>query len=146
MAIEAAFLGMQGSMVPATFISRTVAEGETLAAGVPVAIDATERRQCKKSASQAGFLGFHCVVSTDDTKAEFESARIMTQGVIYIKSATDVVAGDLVGLNASGVIGKAAAITYRYVIAGAQFDDAATAGELVPVRMIGTQITDLGAT
>lgn len=143
MSIERAFLGMQGSMVPATFISRTVAEGETIAPAIPVAVDGTERRWCKPAVDGEGFLGIHCPTSMDGEQGELASARIITQGVVYVQADAAVSAGDPVGFNADGEWGAADAADYPYQIDGAQFDDDADAGELVPIRMMGTQVTEL---
>ena len=141
--MEAAFKGMQGSMAPATFISRTVAEGETIAAGAPVQYADEERRQAGAADGTKAFLGIHCPVSIEGD-AEFpESARIMTQGVVFVEVADDVSEGDQVGFNAAGEWGAADDTTYTFRIVGAQFDDTVAAGGLAPVRMIGTEIEEL---
>lgn len=137
MAMQKAYAGMQGSMVPATFISRTVKEGETVASGAPVQLDG-ERRQVIQAVDGDGFEGVHCPVNGNTAEA-LESARIITQGVVYVEVAATVAAGDEVGFTAAGKWGTASA-TYKFRIKGAKFDDAGTNGDLVPVRLMGTEI------
>src|SRR5690625_5213860 len=141
--MKAALKGMQGSMVPATFISRTVAEGETIAAGAPAQYADAERRQAGAADGTKTFLGIHCPVSIEGD-AEFpESARIMTQGDVFVEVAADVGEGDAVGFSAAGEWGAADDTTYTFRIVGAQFDDTLAAGGLAPVRMMGTEIEEL---
>jgi|SRR5699024_7243152 len=140
--MEKAFKGMQGNMVPATFISRTVAEGETVGAGAPVQLGG-ERRQVKAATSGEGFEGIHCPTSIVQDGEEFQSIRIITQGVVYVEVAGSVSAGDEVGFDSSGEFGVADDSDYTNRIVGAKFDDAAEAGELAPVRLMGTEIEDV---
>lgn len=141
--MEAAFKGMQGSMVPATFISRTVAEGETIAAGAPAQYADAERRQVETADGTKAFLGIHCPVSIEGD-AEFPaSARIMTQGVVFVEVADDVSEGDQVGFNADGEWGAADSTTYTLRIVGAQYDDTIAAGGLAPIRLMGTEIEEI---
>jgi len=143
--MEAAFKGMQGSMVPATFISRTVADGETIAAGAPVQYADAERQQAETADGTEAFLGIHCPVSIEGD-AEFpQSARIMTQGVVFVEVADDVSEGDSVGFNAAGEWGVAGE-DYSFRIVGAQFDDTIAEGGLAPVRMMGTEIEEIEET
>lgn len=135
---EIAYEGMQVNAIPATFISRTVDEGETVKSGKPV-MRGAEDRTCKEAASDMGFLGIYCPTSNEGEKGEYESLRIMTQGAIAVTVAGNVEAGDPVGFKADGTWGKAASANFKYAIKGAEFDTTATSGGKAIIRIFGTE-------
>lgn len=135
--IKPAFEGMQGNMVPATFISRT-AEADVTGA-VPL-VRGTLTRSAKKATSGVGFLGIHCPTSLVRDGDKDSSIRIMTQGVVWVKVAAAVVEGASVGYSSTGAWATAAQTTYPNQIVDATYEAAGDTGELVPVRMMGTEI------
>jgi hypothetical protein len=133
--------GIAGAIVneePVLLISRTVEEAAGIAFGIGV-IQGVADKGCKLGAYAAGkWLGV--TVRERSIKAEFpngfmqyDSARIMAKGVIWVATTAAVVAGDPVVMSATGNLTKG---TGTGDIPNARWDSSqATPGGLAQLRL-----------
>ena len=127
-------IGIEGgisNMVPASFVSRQ-AEGADLEFGQPVK-QGTNDKGCVKGVAAGDFVGISVQESGIANFAEDSEARIMTQGVIWVKAAGTVTAGDPV-VYASGWKTAATGLT----LTDARYDTGGKSGDLVQIRLWGT--------
>jgi hypothetical protein len=131
------FEGGISNMVPATFVSRVV-DTDAIAFGLPVKQGATAK-SCAAGIAAGDFIG---ITTGEFGIGQFEKdteARIMTIGVIWVKAAVKLAAGNTVSYSSSGW-GKAATAG-NTVLDEARYDSGAELGELVQIRLWGTNTT-----
>lgn len=119
-------------------VSRTV-EDASLAFGVPVARGLNDDG-CKAWVAGDAFFGVSVRersldANSPDAFPQYESARVMKSGVIWVQASLAVSAGDPVYVvNADGAWHNAADAA-RTVIPGAEWDSSTTAAGLAKVRL-----------
>lgn len=106
MGIAAAVAGLIANMEMKNIISRNVESAGSIEFGVPVARGATDDG-CIPFVTGGKFLGIVALdrsvrASTPNGFGQYESARILTKGVIWVKAEVAVVAGEPVTLTAAG--------------------------------------------
>ena len=134
--------GVEGAIAneePARFISRSVETVGGVGFGKAV-IQGTAEGQCKVPAAAGKVLGIVVRERSVDPSwvtgngfAQYRSARIMTQGCIWVKVGSPVVAGDPVSVTADA--NSTFSNTGGLVITNARFDTAAGAGGMAIVRL-----------
>lgn len=130
--MEPGFEGGQCNMVPATMISRFVEGDDPVAFGRPVK-RGVDDKSCVEGIEAGNFVGITVRqrdVSQFDAGCE---ARIMTQGVIWVKAAGAVSAGDKVSYDTGWTTGAGVELI------NAQYDTSGGADELVQIRMYGVE-------
>lgn len=148
--IGAARAGMISNEEPALFISRTVADAAGIGFGKVVqeaATNGTKDGQCTADLDTADmdaytFLGItvrerSVRPETPNKFAQYESARIMRKGVIWVEVAGAVKAGEDVTVTlASGVLGTAAASAGTVVaIPNARWESSISGAGLAKLRL-----------
>ena len=137
--MDAAREGMIANMEPKRLISRSVETEAGIGFG-KVVVQGDDDMGVKASEAGAVYRG---VTVWDrglrpeggDTFGHRESARIMTSGVVWVKAAAAVSAGDAAGyIAASGNI-VPASTTGATAIPNASFDTTAASGVLVKLRL-----------
>lgn len=128
--MQPGFEGGQCDMVPATLISRTVEDATPIGMGQPVS-QGTDDRGC--TAGAAAFIGVTVNDYINENFAQYEQARIMTQGTIWVRAAGTVAAGDPVTYQAGWKTGGA---TGR-VLTDARYETSGANGDLVVIRLWG---------
>tara|TARA_R100000687_G_scaffold83707_1_gene89652 strand:+ start:16516 stop:16965 length:450 start_codon:yes stop_codon:yes gene_type:complete len=138
--LSAAVAGMVGNMVPATFISRTVEDAAGIAFGLAAA-QGTEDYEC--SAFGSGDTAIIGIVArerdvdpaTPSKFAQYENARIMTKGCVWVTASVAVNAGDPVYvIPATGAYAKTSASS-AVLIANARWETSTTGEGLALVRL-----------
>lgn len=139
--IRAGLPGMIVDMIPKTLISRTVQAAGGLAFGVPV-IQGTAEKAGRASTTgdiAAKFVGIsvrdRSVKAEANQYSQYESARVMTKGSIWVTASVQVAAGDPVYfVPATGVWTNVA--TDNVLVANARFDTSTTgANQIAQVRL-----------
>lgn len=132
--IGAGYVGGIVNTEPSVLISRTVEDAAGIAFGLAV-MQGTEDKGCVVGDGNA-FLGV--TVREQDTDpdnpnsfAQYDNARIMTKGVIWIANSGGVAAGDEVALLAAGALGAATSGD----IVNARWETTASDGELAQLRL-----------
>lgn len=133
-----AVAGQRVDMIPATMISRNVESAAGIGFGLPVGRGANDDA-CKLWTNGATFLGITVrersinPETQADKFAQYESARIMTKGSIWVVAGAAVSDGEPVYLvAATGVFTN---VSSSNIAINAIFDSSAGNGELVKVRM-----------
>lgn len=143
----AAIAGAQATEIPATIISRTV---ETAAVGFGRAVEqGTADKGCSafdggavlgitlldRGASGLTVAGGQVTGRTLDAFGVGESARIITEGDVWVVCTTGCSAGDPVYVRPSNNTFQDSSANSAVQIAGARWDTSAGAGELAVVRL-----------
>ena len=127
-------VGQIANMIPSTLISRNVEAAAGIAFGLAV-VQGADDYGVDIAAAETAFVGITVRErSTDgDIFAENDSARLMTQGAIWVQPTEAVDAGDIVHVLAGGTFAKIGGNLY----AGARWDTSSdgTAGALAIVRL-----------
>lgn len=134
--IAVAVAGMRATERPATFISRTVEDEAGIAFGLGV-MQGTADKGCVVS-NGSDLLGVtvrerSVDPATPSKFAEYDSARLMTEGDIWVANSGGVAAGDPVHALANGAFGNSGG-TY---IENARWDTTADDGDLA-VLVLGS--------
>jgi hypothetical protein len=137
--IPAAYAGQIANMVAATLISRSVEDASGLGLGVP-AYQGANDNGC--SATGTDLIGVtvrdrNLDPATPNVYGQYESARIMTQGAIWVQVSSAVSAGDAVTVTGAGEFSTSGGTT----VPGARFDTSADTDGLAVIRMTGTVAT-----
>lgn len=134
-----AVAGQRATMLPAAFISRSVESAAGIGFGLPVG-RGTGDNQCILWTTGAKFLGITVrersinIETGADKFAQYEAARIMTKGDIWVTASVAVADGDPVYLVAA--TGLFTNVDTGNVAINAVFDSTAGIGELVKVRFL----------
>ena len=127
--LVAGVVGQLADTAEVTCISRTV-QAATLAFGVPVN-QGTADGQCRlftTGDTVTSFIGVSVrdrSVTEGDTYTQYESARVMREGVIWVTASVQVAAGDPVAVTAAGEWGNVAG-TNGIVVPNARFETSTT--------------------
>lgn len=135
---DIAFEGQQSNMVPATMISRIVDTAD-IGFGLPVK-QGSDDKACAAGIAAGDFVGITVAEAGISEFAKDTEARIMTQGVIWVKAAATVTAGDTVSYKAGTGWGKAVT-TGNVILDEARYETGGGANDLVQVRLWGTSTT-----
>lgn len=139
--IRAGLPGMIVDMIPKTLISRTVQAAGGLAFGIPVIQGTADKagRASTTGDTAANFVGIsvrdRSVKAEANAYSQYESARVMTKGAIWVTASVQVAAGDPVYfVPATGVWTNVA--TDNVLVAGARFDTSTTGtNQIAQVRL-----------
>lgn len=138
--LVAGVAGEIANSIPATLISRTVETEAGAALGVPMAQGTADLGAVIFAGNAAaGFVGItvrerSLDPNTPNLFAQYETARLMTKGAVYVQASEAVDAGDAVYINdTTGVFSKTA--TGATLIAGARWDTSTTDAGLAIVRL-----------
>lgn len=139
--IRAAVPGQLVDTIPKTLLSRTVEDAGGLAFGIPVAQGAADKgiRAFTTGDTAAKFIGItvreRSVAAEADQFKQYDSARVLTKGAVWVTASVAVVAGDAVYVvPATGLFTNVD--TGNVLIAGARFDTSTTAiNQLAQVRL-----------
>lgn len=117
-------------------ISREVETSAGIAFGVAV-IQGTADHQCKLGAAGV-FLGVtvrdqSVPASNGDKFIQYDTAAIMTKGVMFVTAGEAVAAGDAVYRTAAGVLNKTS--SGNTLIANARWETSAASGALARLRL-----------
>lgn len=137
--IRAAIEGARATMVPATLISRTVETAAGIGFGKAV-FQGTDDMGVTITPNTL-FVGITIIdrsangIGTTGTGfPQYESARILTKGAVWVLASVEVAAGDPVYTTLTGAFTNVA--TDNTEIAGARWDTSTTgAGQLAQVRI-----------
>lgn len=128
--MDKGFVGGQCDMVPATLISRTVEDSAGIAMGLPVSQGTDDRGV---TAGATNFVGITVNDYVNESFDQYEQARVMTEGTIWVKAAGTVAAGDSVtyasGWKTGGTTGR--------VLSDARYETSGGSGDLVVIRLWG---------
>ena len=132
--ISAGYAGAIVNTEPRVLISRTVEDAAGIAFGLAV-MQGTADKGCVVS-DGTDFLGVtvrdqSIEDGTSDVFAQYDSARIMTKGVIWVANSCGVSAGDAVAALADGAL----ATSTGSDIVGARWETTAADGELAQLRL-----------
>ena len=147
--IGAARAGMIANEDPVVLISRTVADADGIGFGKVVqeaATDGTKDGQCTADLDTSDmdaytFLGItvrerSVRPETPSKFAQYESARIMRKGIIWVEVAGAVKAGEDVTVTlASGVLGTAAVAAGVVAIPNARWESSTSGAGLAKLRL-----------
>lgn len=139
--IRPAVAGQIANAVPGTLISRTVEGSDGLAFGAAAAQGDLDKGAKAFGTGDTAILGIavrerSLDANTPNKFGEYDNARIMTKGVVWVTASVDVDAGDPVYvIPATGAFAKTSASS-AVQIAGARWDTSATAGNLAQVRLV----------
>ncbi|MFU8299325.1 hypothetical protein ACNATC_19130 [Pseudomonas aeruginosa] len=133
--------GMIVDEVPKTLISRTVEAAGGLAFGIPVMQGTADKagRAATAGDTAADFVGIsvrdRSVKAEANAYSQYESARVMTKGAIWVTASVQVAAGDPVYfVPATGVWTNVA--TSNVLVTGARFDTSTSGtNQLAQVRL-----------
>lgn len=139
--IRAGLPGMIVDTIPKTLISRTVQAAAGLAFGVPVIQGTADKagRAATTGDVAAKFVGIsvrdRSVKAEANAYSQYESARVMTKGAIWVIASVAVAASDPVYfVPATGVWTNVA--TDNVLVAGACFDTSTTTNnQIAQVRL-----------
>ncbi|WP_312831974.1 structural cement protein Gp24 [Pseudomonas lactis] len=139
--IRAGLPGMIVDMIPKTLVSRTVQAAGGLAFGIPVIQGTADKagRASTTGDTAAKFVGIsvrdRSVKADANAYSQYESARVMTKGAIWVTASVQVAAGDAVYfVPATGVWTNVA--TDNVLVAGARFDTSTTGtNQIAQVRL-----------
>jgi hypothetical protein len=132
--IAAGYVGAIANQEPRVLISRTVEDAAGIAFGLAV-MQGTEDKGCVVS-DGTEVLGItvremDTEPSNPDIFAQYDNARIMTKGVIWVANSGGVAAGDPVVSLAAGALGTGTSP----LVAGARWETTAADGELAQLRL-----------
>lgn len=132
--MDAGYAGAIVNTEPSVLISRTVEDAAGIAFGLAVMQGTNDKGVVVGDGS--GFLGVTVREQDVDPEnpsifAQYDNARIMTKGVIWVENSGGVAAGDEVSLLAAGALGGATSGD----IAGARWETTASDGELAQLRL-----------
>lgn len=138
---RAAVPGQLVDTIPKTLLSRTVEDAGGLAFGIPVAQGVADRgiRAFTIGDTAAKFIGItvreRSVDADYDQFAQYDSARVLTHGAIWVLASVAVAAGDPVYVvPATGLFTNVA--TGNVQLPNARFDTSTTAiNQLAQVRL-----------
>lgn len=135
--IDAARAGERANTIPATTISRTVETAAGIGFGKAVA-QGTNDKGIVLFAGSATILGItmrerSLDANNPDEFSQYDEARVMTKGAIYVEVGATVSAGDSVYVTDAGVFTSASSGNTQ--ITGARFETGATSGNLAEVRL-----------
>lgn len=133
---EIAFEGSVSNMVPATFVSRVV-DTAAIGFGLPVKQGATNKA-CDAGIAAGDFVGITVSEAGIAEFAKDTEARIMTQGVIWVKAAGTVEAGDPVSYDSGWKTGGTAVPQLEE----ARYETGGGNGDLVQIRLWGTNVSN----
>ena len=139
--IRAAVPAQLVDTIPKTLPSRTVEDAGGLAFGIPVAQGAADKgiRAFTTGDTAAKFIGItvreRSVAAEADQFKQYDSARVLTKGAVWVTASVAVVARDAVyGVPAPRLFSNVD--TGNVLIAGARFDTSTTAiNQLAQVRL-----------
>lgn len=124
------FEGGISNMVPASFVSR-LAEGGVIAFGAPVK-QGTDDKGCATGIANGDFIGIAAAEAGHAQFEENDEVRVMTQGVIWVKAAGTVKAGQVPSYNAGWTTASGVDLT------DARYETGGGNGDLVQIRLWGT--------
>lgn len=135
----AAVAGLQGTMIPATLISRTNEDAANMPFGRAVARGAADDTCALFGAGDAAVLGITVLdrsAGGDNGFSQYESARIMTKGHVWVIASVAVNDGDPVYvIPATGAFAKTSASS-AVLIPNAVWDTTTTTtNQLALVRL-----------
>lgn len=135
--IAAAAAGLLGNMTPATLISRTVETAAGVGFGLPVA-QGSDDNGCIAYAG-SGYLGItvrerSLDPNNPDKFAQYDSARILQKGTVWVQASKAVAAGDSVYITDDGDFTDEA--TSNFQIPGARWDTSTTEAALALVAIV----------
>ena len=122
-------------------ISRTVEDAAGIAFGKPVAQGVNDKGVRATKADDSQFVGITVLdrTATDLINGKFvqyESARVLDRGVIWVTVSEAVTAGDPVAITvATGAFAKTVATTVTVAMANAVYDTSAASGGLAQLRL-----------
>lgn len=136
--IRDAVAGAPGTMISSTDISRTVENVGGVAFGKAVA-QGTQDYGCHAfTAGDTAVLGFamrdRSLVAEGNSFPRYESARIRTEGDLWVQVAQNVVAGDPVYVRPSNGDIQKDNTNSAVAATGWRFDTSASSGELALIR------------
>jgi len=137
----AAVLGAQATMLPGTIISRNVETAAGIGFGRAVAQGAADKGIVLMGTGALKFVGITLLdrsaagsASSPDAFPQRASARVLTEGDVWVTAAVAVAAGDPVYVTGAGTFTNVA--TDNTAITGARWDTSTTAaGQLAVVRL-----------
>ncbi len=138
--MNAAVAGQIANLIDATLISRTVEDSAGIGFGIAAA-QGTEDNECTAFGSgDTAILGITCRERSVDPNtpnkfAQYEAARLITKGPVWVMASVAVNAGDPVYvIPATGAFAKTSASS-AVQIAGARWDTSTTGEALAIVRL-----------
>jgi hypothetical protein len=133
--LAVAVAGMIANMVPATLISRTVEDAAGIGFGLPVAQGVNDKGVTATLGSPIAIVGItvreRSVSAEADKFGQYEEARLMTKGVIWVVADDAVAAGDPVHVNGDGTFTN----TGGTELPNARWDTSADADGLAQIRL-----------
>ena len=128
--------GAIGTMLPAALISRTVEDAAGIGFGVAVEQGVGDNG-CKvfDGGTVLGITVLDRSATGVDEFAQYESARVMVKGHIWVPAATGAQAGDLVYVRPSNGDFQDVNTNSGVQIANARWETSAGAGELALIRL-----------
>src|SRR5690606_1110063 len=138
--MSAAREGMIANTEPKTLISRTVETAAGIGFGLPVAQGTDDNGVIATASATAAILGItvrerSVRPETPNKFAQYESARIMTKGVIWVKAGAAVAAGDPVYVTVATDAFVKVTGEGNVLIPNDRYDSSAASGALVKVRL-----------
>lgn len=135
--IPAAYEGQIANQIPATLISRVVEPSAGLGFGVPVK-QGTADNEADAFDGSGDVLGItvrerSLDANDPDEFAQYDNARIMTKGAIWVTVAVAVNAGEDVYVTSAGAFTNVSSGNTQ--ITGAKFDTSTTGEALAIVRL-----------
>lgn len=128
--------GALADMATRTLISRTVEASGGLAFGVPIEFTANNSCKLFDGGTVHGVSVLERSLSAGaNAYVQYESARILTEGAIWVVAAQDVVAGDPVYVRPSNGDWQKDNTNSAVLYAGAVFETAASATGLARIRI-----------
>lgn len=131
-----AVAGAQATMIPATIISRNVQAAGGIPFGVAVSQGATDKAVVAGGTAYVGITlldrSAEGTTTTPDGFGQYDSARIITKGDVWVVATVAVTAGQPVTFSGAGAFSNTGGTT----IPNARWDTSTTAaGQLAVVRL-----------
>lgn len=128
--------GMIADMVPASFISRNVETAAGLPFGRPACQGVDDGGCILSTTGATKLLGIsvreRSLVAEADKFLQYEAARLMVEGAIWVVPSVDVVAGDIVHfIVATGVWAKTGGV----LVPNSRWETSGLAGTLAVIHM-----------
>src|SRR5690606_30911647 len=139
--MSAAREGMIANTEPKTLISRTVETAAGIGLGLPAAQGTDDNGVIATASATAAILGItvrerSVRPETPNKFAQYESARIMTKGVIWVEVAGAVSAGEDVTVTlATGALGSTAVGAGIVAIPNARWESSTSGAGLAKLRL-----------
>ena len=136
--------GIAGAIVNTenkNIISRTVEDAAGIAFGKPVAQGVNDKGCRATKAGDSQFVGITVLDRTagdlvNGKFVQYESARVLDRGVIWVTVAEAVKAGDPVAITvATGAFAKTVATTVTVAMPNAVYDTSAASGGIAQLRL-----------